>query len=232
MKSILRDLKNMIKIYLIDIPNDIKLGRYIPILKKYVNIDINYKSDQTLIAWLTVIKLLYKDMDNKNIKFKRDEYNKPYLMSGGIFFNISHSSQKVAIGISMREVGLDIEQIKTPNLKIADKYFSNIERKYIYLDDNYIKIRERFYIVWTLKESYLKYGGKGLRRRLNSFSVKIDDFDSVTVDDRVGSKNKKEDVNIGYRKIEDYVISYCGKGKINGIRRLDIKEILLGLENM
>jgi 4'-phosphopantetheinyl transferase len=43
-----------------------------------------------------------------------------------------------------------------------------------------------FYMLWTLKESYIKMEGKGLSIPLNSFTIRIEDNDiSVTVDNEI-----------------------------------------------
>ena len=42
-----------------------------------------------------------------NYKLRYNEYGKPYLESGGLFFNLSHSGEYVACAISDKEIGID-----------------------------------------------------------------------------------------------------------------------------
>ncbi|MDR2192686.1 MAG: 4'-phosphopantetheinyl transferase superfamily protein, partial [Endomicrobium sp.] len=78
----------------------------------------------------------------------------------------------IACVVSDYPVGIDIELIKIPNLKIEERFFARDEIDYI----NNGKQTQRFYEVWTKKESYIKYESKGLTITLPSFSV----FDQST----------------------------------------------------
>ncbi|MFD2875899.1 4'-phosphopantetheinyl transferase family protein [Paenibacillus rhizoplanae] len=46
-------------------------------------------------------------------------------------FNISHSGDWVVVAIDSMEIGIDIEQIITMNLEIAERFFAQEEYKYI-----------------------------------------------------------------------------------------------------
>ena len=78
---------------------------------------------------------------------------KPYLPEYPDFqFNISHSGDMVA-GIfsnNGRLAGIDIQEIRPVNFKVAEKFFHSKEREYVG------ESTERFHEIWALKESYLK----------------------------------------------------------------------------
>ena len=72
--------------------------------------------------------------------------------------------------MSDEPVGIDIELIKPVNIKIAERFFAPDETAYIKDGEQ----EQRFYEVWTKKESHIKWEGKGLYKPLTSFNI----FDS------------------------------------------------------
>jgi 4'-phosphopantetheinyl transferase len=99
------------------------------------------------------------------VQLGRSKKGKPYSMDDPqLFFNMSNSGSLVAIAFSRDgEVGLDLEQLR-PLSDLDDlitKNFTPSEIKFINSkpDDN---IR-RFFRFWTIKESYLKALGEGMR---------------------------------------------------------------------
>ena len=86
-------------------------------------------------------------------------------------YNLSHSGNRVVIAWSDRAVGVDVQQMHmTPGREdLAMRFFTEQEQTYIF--DSPDHRAERFFRVWTCKESYLKYLGTGLRKSLDSFSI-------------------------------------------------------------
>ncbi|MCW6109095.1 4'-phosphopantetheinyl transferase family protein [Clostridium sporogenes] len=112
-------------------------------------------------------------LKNDRILFRKNEYGKPLLTESiGIHFNISHSGHWVVCAIDDNPVGIDVEEIKSINLKIAKRFFSNEEYESLknMSEDDRLK---HFFVLWSLKESYLKAKGKGLNIPLNSFTIKM-----------------------------------------------------------
>ena len=82
-------------------------------------------------------------------------------------------------------MGIDVEMIKPIDFKIAERFFSRDEYISLINQPEEIKLMY-FYMIWTLKESYIKTEGKGLSIPLNSFIIRIEDNDiSVTVDNEI-----------------------------------------------
>lgn len=106
------------------------------------------------------------------------EYGKPYAAEmPEIHFNISHSGPWVVLAISQREVGIDIEVIR-PDIKtekLARRHFTPGEQAYVFSGEE-SQLADRFFRIWTAKESYLKYLGTGLSRSLQSVDVISMDF--------------------------------------------------------
>ena len=58
---------------------------------------------------------------------------------------------------------------KVDKEKMAARFFTTEEQEFIFQQPELAE--ERFYQVWTAKESYLKYLGTGLTKSLSSFSA-------------------------------------------------------------
>lgn len=96
------------------------------------------------------------------------EHGKPYLRGGEAYFSLSHSGERVAAAICDREVGLDIQEMREYNPKLAERFFAPDERLYV---ENSTDKSAAFTELWSKKESYIKAIGTGLSTPLNSFSV-------------------------------------------------------------
>lgn len=108
-----------------------------------------------------------------------NEHGKPDFWDGcGWHFNLSHSGEYVMLGIADSPIGVDIQEIKDMKANIADRFFHEDEKKYLeetfatdkegYKSDLYL---QSFFRIWCLKESFVKYTGRGLGQGLDTFSV-------------------------------------------------------------
>lgn len=123
---------------------------------------------------------------NRNLILGINEYGKPVLHEpNDVHFNISHSENWVICAVDNTDVGVDVEMIKPIDFKIAERFFSRDEYMVLMNQPKEMKLKY-FYVLWTLKESYIKMEGKGLSIPLNSFTIRIEDNDiSVTVDNEI-----------------------------------------------
>ncbi len=143
----------------------------------------------------------------KNIRYAQSEYGKPYFKDyPNIHFNISHSGNIAVCAFSKYSVGCDVEMLRTPDFNVAEKFFSNSEKKYIFGIENENKSeREReFFKIWTLKESFVKAIGRGLSIPFKEFSV--DPCKCKLCGSRIYNENEyyfKEYI------FDDYIISCC-----------------------
>ena len=115
------------------------------------------------------ISLLPGKMQQMHLVF--GENGKPVLNGNtGIYFNLSHSGRYVAGVFSDKEVGIDVEQIRKGQMKVAKRFFCPEE--YLALQkEKPGKADRRFTELWTRKESYIKAVGKGMALDLASFCV-------------------------------------------------------------
>lgn len=131
---------------------------------------------ELLIRYMVISEL---KINNSHIKFHYTKYGKPLLLEPhNIHFNISHCEKYVVCAIDNNPVGIDIEKIETIDfIDIANKFFTKDEANYIYPQSEINTLEEstnKFYEIWTLKESFIKCIGLGLSLPLNSFSVNFD----------------------------------------------------------
>ncbi|MCR5740934.1 MAG: GNAT family N-acetyltransferase [Gammaproteobacteria bacterium] len=117
-------------------------------------------------------------------RIKYNEYGKPYI-DGELHFNVSHSDGIVVIALSDKEIGVDIERIRTVKNRVIKYSLSDKEYKGVDTVDD-------FFTYWTIKESVGKCIGVGLSKGikniptgktktfmgkdLTSFSMKIGNY--------------------------------------------------------
>jgi len=161
---------------------------------------------QSATARYKLRKWLFENFPNNYQDFKicTDEFGKPYFSNTcDLHFSISHSGNQVAILLSKSKCGLDLESVKTYRKDVAERFF--LRREYAYLES--IKdINEQtneFYRIWTVKEAFLKLGGRGIAAGLSSFY--LDEDGQI-----INNYEQVEDVKIiSEKRIFDGVLYYC-----------------------
>lgn len=134
----------------------------------------------------------------KDYQIIYNEYGKPYIKENKFYFNKSHTKNLCALIIDDKECGIDIEQIRKYNEKMANKILSNEEIKYI----NSKNKKDYFFtLIWTLKESYLKALGTGINVPLKNISfIKNNKI-----------RFKQKEYNFKIIRIHNYIVTSCRK---------------------
>lgn len=116
-----------------------------------------------------------------------NEHGKPYFSNvKDRFFNVSHSGDWVLCAWSSEEVGVDVELVRPVNMRVSNIVFHPLERNALEETHDEKTRCELFFTFWTLKESYIKYCGKGFSMDLQSFYFQIHNGRPLlTVDGRV-----------------------------------------------
>ena len=140
-------------------------------------------------------------------------------------FNISHSEDLVMIAVSENEIGCDIEKVTDIGLDIAKKFFFREEYENIAAIPASEKRNELFFRYWTLKESFMKVTGLGMKLPLDSFSIIIDKTGVVGVRQNVDART------YSFREIDavpTYRCALCVAGEAGEMRveTVDFREIL------
>ena len=88
------------------------------------------------------------------------EHGKPYMTNyEGICFNISHCNEAVAVAVSDREVGIDVEGRRKFSDSLLQRAFNEEEQAAVHSSDDPEK---EFARIWTRKEAWFKYTGTGI----------------------------------------------------------------------
>ena len=126
------------------------------------------------------------------------EAGKPALVDGPEF-SLSHSGERVLCALSDWAVGADLQQLRPYNPALVRRFFTAEEAAWL---DAQQERDLAFTLLWSLKESYVKFRGSGIAGvHLNSFSVEVLSESRAQIP---GS-----DVRLWYAVNEDYVMSVC-----------------------
>ena len=122
-------------------------------------------------SWMNGEGGLQKDAAPLSLVYTYGRNGKPFLKDcGGICFSLSHSGKYVIGAFSDHEVGIDVQKHRETKLDIAERFFAE--------EDNALLERlgaenasENFYRIWTVKESYMKLTGEGMRQGMDATIV-------------------------------------------------------------
>lgn len=148
----------------------------------------------------------------QDILFEYSERGKPFLAQNkDLHFSVSHSGNCIVFAGHTLPVGVDVEKIKEMREKVAKRYFTEREQKYIF-DSQDKDIA--FYYIWTRKEAYLKKTGDGLSKKLISFEVLGDAVEGIFKNYTVGEYM----ISVSADDIREHelYIQECTVDEING----------------
>lgn len=122
-------------------------------------------------------KDIEKSLTDKDAFLYEIEYQhggKPILAgSNNIYFNLSHAGDYAICVVANTPVGIDIEGKREVNDNVIKKWFSKDEKNWI--NENLEEKQERFFRLWTAKESVSKATGKGLAQIMEGIYFKVGD---------------------------------------------------------
>lgn len=153
-------------------------------------------------------------LSTADFSVERSPGGKPRIKNApDLHYNLSHSGRWVVIAWGGNPVGIDVEQIRMDAEKenIARRFFTQEEQDYIFCSDESCQA-DRFFQIWTAKESYLKYLGTGLRRPLDSFCV-------VPDGSHLG-------VRMSSTFLEDHCVTVCTRDEHTIITHLSVQQLI------
>lgn len=106
----------------------------------------------------------YMQTSPRDVTILRGRYGKPYLPGNPLFFNVSHSGDKLVLAVTdIADVGVDIEECRERRslAGLAKRCFAVEEQAY-WRDLPTAEKLETFYRFWTAKEAFVKATGRGI----------------------------------------------------------------------
>lgn len=149
-------------------------------------------------------------MTNDLISFSYNPFGKPFLENSDLHVNLSHSGDFVICVISSTKVGVDIEK-HTNSFNHIFHFLHEEEKKQLILGGGN---KEKLFQQWCLKESYIKFIGKGLSCQLDSFKILFNEDGLLCGDNNLDYSPKFELLEIS----DGYSSAVCySHGEINEI---------------
>lgn len=141
--------------------------------------------------------------------------------SGGkLYFNLSHSGRYAACIVGRASCGVDIEQVREGRAytRIAERFFCDNEKAYLNSESG----SRAFYKIWTMKESYMKYTGRG-------FALPPSRVYSDLKRCRVWADDLPE-ASFRWFEQENMILCTClhEKAEVQGPERYDVRKLLRG----
>lgn len=144
----------------------------------------------------------------------RESGGKPYVAEMPDFhYNISHSGRWVVIAYGSSPVGIDVQSIREDvrDDALARRWFTPEEQADL-LSTPEDSRRQRFFEIWTGKESYLKYLGTGLQQGLDSFSVLPD--------------HTPPEVSFYSTVLDDHCLTLCSRDNSHCLTQLSMRNLI------
>ena len=157
------------------------------------------------------------------MEFTYGAQGKPYLKCGNVFFSLAHSGEYVVCALAPCEVGCDVEQITPIDLKIARRFFFRSEYDDVASQETAEARSDLFFRYWTLKESFMKVTGLGMKLPLDAFEIVRGAEITVrqSVDERPYRFAEFDDL-VGYK------CALCTAGNCRGaaLHKVDLEKII------
>ena len=152
-------------------------------------------------------RVLKKDYGVESYRIEQESQGKPWLPSHPeICFNISHSNNLAVCAVGQVPLGIDIERIRPFNDNLLRKVLSAHEQELFEEKMSQDERQTLFFKLWTLKESFVKADGCGIRIPLGKISF------SFGQDGQIRCNQKQ--YNFWQKEVENgYLISLCWKGE-------------------
>lgn len=111
-----------------------------------------------LKSWMMLNSVCLQLLDKSPVTFLYNEHGKPYLENGP-HFSISHCKEGIAVAVSEKPIGIDIESIRKADRELVTRVMNEREQALIKAQTD--SSRE-FTRIWTQKEAIVKAQGVGI----------------------------------------------------------------------
>ena len=146
-------MENIVKVFVANVPTDIPYKEKIVNLsndaKQRLNNSTNNFERNKIILQERLLRYGLNQMSAQLpeiLEIHRTKYGKPYLTNvGGLYFNISHSGNLIAMAIARCPVGIDIEIGKNADVEVAYSFFHDV-----FLSDPLSKFQS---VIYSIKKT-------------------------------------------------------------------------------
>ena len=131
-------------------------------------------------------------------RFRRNGHGRPAIvneMGRALDFNLTHTKDRAVLAVSRSSfVGVDVEWRgrKVESVDLAHRFFAAQEAAELPVEPG--ERDRRFFMLWTLKEAYVKALGRGLSIPLDSFCIGFPGQDALSL-----GVNDPSDATAGWR---------------------------------
>lgn len=142
-----------------------------------------------------------------------DANGKPYLAdTDNIYFNISHAGDWVVCVLGETAVGIDVERIQQMGMDFVEMTYTDAESAAIKQIEDETQRDRAAVQLWTIKESYVKAIGLGLKMMPNQYGIKsFGEFYGVYEEDQYLIQCGRLDF--------DHYYAVCGQKDEFGVRQ-------------
>lgn len=146
-----------------------------------------------------------------DLQYRYGAQGKPYLVDyPQLSFSLSHSGSLVACAVSEQEIGLDVQEYVKVKKGLAERFFTKEECALLHEQTDTKAYEKLFFRLWSIKESYMKLTGLGMKKGLDSFTIDFEENKILEGSDE-GKKTVAIFQEIRLEGLPDYAISICAR---------------------
>jgi phosphopantetheinyl transferase len=137
---------------------------------------LSYSANRSLVSNKWLIDILKQEGYSFDFTIERESKGKPYFLhNNNLHFSISDTKDYVAIVLSNRRVGIDIEYLRKGKRAVAERFFHPLENTY--LTNQATSLQDfAFSQLWTIKEAYVKMTGTGIANNFSTIDLSPNEY--------------------------------------------------------
>lgn len=137
---------------------------------------------------------------------------KPYLAEHpNLYFNLSHSGTVAVCALCDEEVGVDVQEYRKMKAGVAERFFTAQEKARLKALEHHGEEYERlFFRMWSVKESYIKFTGLGMKQGLDTFII---DWKGQQIQNKESGKEVACFQEVSIEGLSRYAISVCSRNR-------------------
>lgn len=165
---------------------------------------------ESILAWL-LFRFACDEQKIENRKLGFEKNGKPFLCSGQMQFNLTHSDGLSMCAVSKSPVGIDAEKKRTFSPSLLKRITGEKEHEAVLKSDDANCYSTK---LWTLKESFFKQSGEGL-----CAGLKTTDFSKVLFENEFDLYG----LHFESFELEDFLVSVCGAKERAWLKKVDFE---------